>query len=127
MAPLVRTAQIENLLACLQDCAVGIARDHRRDVSCHRCDHRLVEQRDTLREDASEADQGTPATLIGLACEIAISVSAGDLRCLIEEVISSGCVPLHDALNGGGYQQISADDALDSRLVQDVLSSREPA
>jgi hypothetical protein len=101
--PLVRTTQIENLLASLQHGAVGIAREYRRHVSGNHRDHRLIEQGDTLG-DASETDQRAPAALSGLACEIAISILARDLRGLIEEGVSGGCITLHDALNGGCYQ-----------------------
>ena len=55
------------------------------------------------------------------------TVLAGDLRRLCEEGVSGGCITLHDALNGGRYQQIPAYDALDLPLVKDLLGSREPA
>jgi hypothetical protein len=124
--PFVGAAQVENLLASLQHGAVGIARQYRRHVSCDDRDHRFVEQGDTLR-DASEADQGAAAALSGLAREITIPISAGDLRCLTEQGLSRGWITLHDSLNGGGYQQKAAHDALYLPLVEDALGSREPA
>ena len=68
-------------LASLQHGAVGIAGEHRHVPGDHR-DHRLVEQRDTLR-DAFETDQSAHRALSGLACEIAIYILAGELRGLI--------------------------------------------
>ena len=62
-------------------------------------------------------DQRAPAALSGLAREVAISILAGDRRGLIEKVVSGGCITLHDALNGGRYQQIPAYDALDGRYA----------
>ena len=44
--PLLRPAQVEDLVACRDDRAVRDAHDHRRDVACGHVDHHLVHQPD---------------------------------------------------------------------------------
>ena len=50
-----------------------------------------------------------------------------DFGGLAECGVASCRVALHDALNGGGNQQIPAHNAVEVRLVEDTLSSGEPA
>ena len=114
------------LLTRLQHAAVDITCQDRRHVACDHRDHRFVQQRDTFR-DVSEANEGAPASVTRQRRQITIAKAASDFGGLAECRVACCRVALHDALNGGGNQQISAHDAVELRLVEDTCSSGEPA
>jgi len=58
--------------------------------------------------------------------EIAIAESACDRCGLAKYGVTGRRVALHNALNGGGNQQISAHDAIELHLVEETFSSGEP-
>ena len=107
--PLVRTSQIERLLARLEDDAIDVAREDRRHIACDHRDHRFVEQRDSLR-DVSESNQRAPAPGARKRCQTAIAEPASDLGRLRECGVACGGIALHNPLDGGRNQQISAHD-----------------
>jgi hypothetical protein len=114
------------VLTALQNAAVGITRHHRGHVARDQSDHRFVEQRHTFA-DVAEADEGAPPTVTGNRGKITIAKPARDPARLVECVMTGGRVTLNDALNRSGNQEVSAQDGLEPRLVEDVLGSDEPA
>ena len=124
--PLVRPAQIERFQARLQHTAIDITCQDRRHVACDHRDHRFIQQRDTFR-DVSELNEGPAASVTRQRCQIGIVEAGSDFGGLAECRVASCCVALHDALNGGGNQQISAHHAVELCLVEDACSSGEPA
>ena len=124
--PLVRPAQIERFLARLQHTAIDITCQDRRHLACDHRDHRFIQQRDTFR-DVSELNEGAAASVTRQRCQIGIVEAGSDFGGLAEYRVASCRVALHDALNGGGNQQISAHHAVELCLVEDTCSSGEPA
>ena len=124
--PLVGAAQIEGLLAGLEDDAIDVAREDWRHVAGNHRDHRFVEQRNTLR-DVSQSNQRAPAPGARQRRQIAIAKPAGDLGRLRECGVACRGIALHNALDGGRNQQIPAHDAVEVRLVEDALGSGEPS
>ena len=124
--PLVRATQIEGFLTALEDAAVNIAGQDWRDVTGDDRGHRFVEQRHAFG-DVSEADERTPAPVARNRRQIPIAKSASDLGCARECRVACCGLALHNALDGGRDQQIPARDGVELRLVEDSLSSCEPA
>ena len=65
--------------------------------------------------------------MAGQRRQIPITKTAGDLRRLAECGVGRRGVALHDALNGGGDQQIPAYHAVELAFVEQAFSSGEPA
>ena len=74
-----------------------------------------------------ESNQRAPAPRARKRRQITIAKPAGDLGRLRECGVACRRIALHDALDGGGNQQIPAHDAVELRLVEDTFSSGEPS
>ena len=123
--PLVGAAQIEGLLTGFQHAAIDVTGQDWRHVAGNHRDHRFVEQRDACR-DITEVDEGATASVTGKRRQIAIAKPVGDFGRLSECSVPCRRITMHDVLNGGRNQQISAHDTVEVRLVEDPFSSGEP-
>jgi hypothetical protein len=124
--PLVGTPQVECLLTRLEDDAVDVTGEDWRHVAGNHRHHRFVEARNTLR-DLSKSNQRAPPAGARQRGQVAVAEAAGDLGRPGKRGVAGGGIALHKALNGGRNQQIPTHGAVEVRVVEDTLSSREPS
>ena len=124
--PLLRAAQIEDLLAGLDHAAVDRSREDRRDLARDDGHHHLVELRDAFR-DLPERDAGLPPAVPRQRDQVRVAEPFADLGRLLEARIRARHVAFGKALHRGWQEQIPALNAVVSAVVEESGGPGQPA
>jgi hypothetical protein len=115
--PLLRPAQVEDLLAQLDGGAVGLAGDHRRQLAGGGGDHDLVEQ-GHARGGLAQHEQGLAPPEPGERRQVGLAEAVADLGRPGEHRARGRGVTLHHALVCDQHQEIPLFDADPLAVVQ---------
>jgi len=111
-------------MAALEDAAVDVTRQHRRDVAGDDGDHGFVESGDAVG-DAAQANQCSALAMAGERGQTAIVVLRRRTRGVTEDAVARFGI-LVDSLNRHRYQQIAAHHAIAAGVVEDAASAGQP-
>ena len=124
--PLVRAAQVENLVTGFEHAAIDIAGRDRGDLAGSDGDHRFVQQRHALAN-SFQPDQRPAAAVQGHRDQIHIAEPASNVGGLAKQGVRRFGIAFSDAPDSGRHEEIAVHDALVGPFREHSLSPRDPS
>ena len=124
--PLTRAAQLERLLAARDHTAVDNAGDHRRQLAARRREHRLVEEREPVR-DALQLDQRETLRVNREREEVCVAKALTDRGGLARRRVDGLVVAARLVLHRERHQQVALLDAFAALALDEPARAPEPA